>query len=58
MSDKLLFLSVVVGIVIPNAVLAEVVIQQAGSSAAAIGNNNLAASSVHQSANPTSQKSE
>ena len=50
MSNKLLFLSVVVGILIPNAVLAEVVIQQAGSSATAIGNNNFAASSVNQSA--------
>lgn len=57
MSNKLLFLSVIVGIVIPNAVLAEqIVIQQAGSNAMAIANKNLAASSVDRSANPTSQK--
>lgn len=56
MSNKLLFLSVVVGIVIPNAVLAEVAIPQ-GSSATTIGDKNLAASSVHQSAK-TSHKPE
>lgn len=58
MSNKLLFLSVVVAIVIPNAVLAEqIVIQQAGSSATTIDDKNLAASSVHQSAK-TSYKPE
>ena len=51
MSSKLLSLGIAAGILIPNAVLAEqVIIQQGSSNATAIGNHNYARSSVHQSA--------
>lgn len=51
MSHQLLSLGIAVGILIPNLVLAEqVIIQQGSTSATAVGNNNYAGSSVHQSA--------
>ncbi|MEM7592414.1 MAG: hypothetical protein AAF383_12975 [Cyanobacteria bacterium P01_A01_bin.83] len=51
MSPKLLSFGIVAGILFPNCVLAQQVIQQsASSSATAIGNGNFAASSVNQSA--------
>jgi hypothetical protein len=51
MSHKILSLGIAFSILIPNAVLAEqVIIQQGSTSATAVGNNNYAASSVHQAA--------
>jgi hypothetical protein len=51
MSHKILSLGIAFSILIPNVVLAEqVIIQQGSTSATAVGNNNYAASSVHQAA--------
>lgn len=51
MLNKVFLFSLVVGILVPNAVEAEQVIrQQARTSATAVGNNNYAASRIHSSA--------